>query len=94
MTVRSAAGGVIELVDLCPNEDAEPLLQLLLATPGAAVDWRGCRGAQTAVIQVLMAVRPRLLGPPAEPRLEKWVEPVLRRPPASERASHHLGEGE
>ena len=77
MTVQIAAGGCIELVGACPGEDAEPLLQLLLADRGATVDWRDCRGAHTAVVQVLMAVRPELLGPPADARLRDWVAPAL-----------------
>ncbi|HEX5460208.1 MAG TPA: hypothetical protein VFX20_09570 [Steroidobacteraceae bacterium] len=81
MTVRAGDGGCIELVNACPAADAEPLLQLLLATPGATIDWRACEGAHTAVVQVLMAARPRLLGPPADARLEEWLAPVIARPP-------------
>lgn len=81
MTVRMAPSGVIELLGECPGEDAESLLQLLLTTPGAAVDWRGCGSAHTAVVQVLMAARPRLLGPPANARLADWVAPALARAP-------------
>lgn len=77
MTVRIAAGGGIELVGICPSGDAEPLLQLLLADPGATVDWRDCRGAHTGVVQVLMAVKPKLLGPPADARLKDWVAPAI-----------------
>ncbi|HEY6514565.1 MAG TPA: hypothetical protein VIY50_00360 [Steroidobacteraceae bacterium] len=77
MTVRIAAGGGIELVGACPSEDAEVLLRLLLADPGTTVDWRDCRDAHTAVVQVLMAVRPRLLGPPADARLKDWVAPAI-----------------
>jgi hypothetical protein len=77
MTVRAGAGGYIELVGECPSEDAEPLLQLLLARPGTTVDWRECRGAHTAVVQVLMAARPKLLGPAADAGLRDWVEPAL-----------------
>jgi hypothetical protein len=80
MTVRIAAGGCIELVGACPSEDAEPLLQLLLADPGATVDWRACQGVHTAVVQVLMAVKPKLLGPPTDVRLEDWVAPVIANP--------------
>lgn len=80
MTVRMAAGGCIELCGTCPSADAEPLLQLLLADPGATVDWRDCQGAHTAVVQVLMAVKPKLLGPPADARLEDWVAPVIANP--------------
>lgn len=76
MTVR-AGGGSIELLDACPSADAEPLLQALLATPGSTVDWRSCRAAHTAVIQVLLAAKPRLLGPPADARLEEWVAPMI-----------------
>jgi hypothetical protein len=77
MTVRIADSGCIELVGACPSEDAEPLLQLLLADRGATVDWRDCRSAHTAVVQVLMAVAPKLLGPPADDRLKDWVAPAV-----------------
>ena len=77
MTVRAGGDGVIELAGTCVSADAEPLLQLLLATPGATVDWRDCRSAHTAVIQVLMAARSELLGPAADPRLESWVAPAI-----------------
>lgn len=80
MTVRIAASGCIELSGTCPGADAEPLLQLLLADPAATIDWRGCQGAHTAVVQVLMAVKPKLLGPPADSRLEDWVAPVIANP--------------
>lgn len=81
MTVRTGGDGSIELLGACPGADAEPLLQLLLAAPGAAVDWRGCRGAHTAVIQVLLAARPKLVGPPADDHLREWVAPLIA-PPA------------
>lgn len=85
MTVRAGDAGRIELVDTCPAADAEPLLQLLLAAPGATVDWRACRGAHTAVVQVLMAARPGLLGPPADARLKAWLAPVVACPPEPHR---------
>lgn len=81
MTVRIATSGCIELVGACPGEDAEPLLQFLLADRAATVDWRGCRGAHTAVVQVLMAVAPKLLGPPADERLKDWVAPAMTSAP-------------
>jgi hypothetical protein len=77
MTVRMAANGFVELLGACPSEDAEPLLQLLLAAPEATVDWRGCRSAHTAVVQVLMAAKPKLVGPPDGERLKDWVAPAL-----------------
>lgn len=77
MTVRTAADGTIELSGDCPLEDAEPLLRLLLSATPAVVDWRQCRAAHTAVIQVLMAAGPTLRGPPADDRLAGWVAPAL-----------------
>lgn len=76
-----AVSGAIELIGACGSDDAEPLLRLLLSHPGATVDWRACRGAETAVIQVLMAAAPALQGPAADTRLENWVAPALA-PPA------------
>lgn len=87
MTVRANSNGLIELAGICPSADAEPLLQLLLAAPAAAVDWRDCRGAHTAVIQVLMAARPELRGPPADARLREWVAPAITSRPDAETAS-------
>jgi hypothetical protein len=73
------AGTSIELEGDCPSEDAEMLLQHLLTVPTASVDWRSCESAHTAVIQVLLAARPKLLGPPAGRALKDWVEPLLAR---------------
>lgn len=77
MTVRVTGAGSIELVGACPSADAEALLQHLLADPSATVDWRECGSAHTAVIQVLMAVKPKLLGPPADAGLRDWVAPAI-----------------
>ena len=77
MTVRIAASGCIELVGACPSSDAEPLLQLLLADRGATVDWRECRSAHAAVVQVLLAVKPKLLGLPVGAVLKDWVAPAM-----------------
>jgi hypothetical protein len=77
MTVEVLPGGVIELKGVCSSEEGEILLQRLLATPNMMVDWRGCESAHTSVVQVLMAVRPKLLGPPAAVLLEQWVQPML-----------------
>jgi hypothetical protein len=87
MTVRAGGDGLIELVGTCAGTDAEPLLQLLLATPEATVDWRDCQGAHTAVVQVLLAAKPRLLGPAADARLQEWAAPAIAPPPDAEIAS-------
>lgn len=82
MTVRMAQDGSILLVGLCPSDDAEPLLQQLLASATAAVDWRACESAHSAVVQVLLVARRRMIGPPASPVLRDWVQPLLPPPPA------------
>jgi hypothetical protein len=79
MTVQLSAAGEILLAGNCPNEDAEALLQYLSANPGAPIDWRACESAHTAVIQVLMAATPKLLGPPAGQALRNWVAAALTR---------------
>jgi hypothetical protein len=77
MTIRLTAPAEIVLEGACSSEDAEILLQKLTATPTARVDLRTCEFAHSAVIQVLMAAKPRLLGPPAGSALRNWVYPIL-----------------
>jgi hypothetical protein len=77
MTVRMGKDQMIVLEGRCPVEDADTLVQLLLSAPSAAVDWRDCDYAHTAVIQVLLAARPELHGPPAAKSLRDWIEPAV-----------------
>jgi hypothetical protein len=72
------ADGSIVLEGRCPVEEAEPLVRLLSQDPRAAVDWRGCEDAHAAVVQVLLAARPTMIGPPVSWFLRDWVEPLLR----------------
>ena len=77
MTIRVFDDGTIALEGACPVEDAELLQRQLLAHPAATVDWRSCIGAHTAVVQILLAARPRLVGPPASAFLRTHLEPLL-----------------
>ena len=77
MTVRFNVEGRIVLEGSCPHEEAETLLQHLIATPEAAVDLRACDFAHTAVVQVLLAYKPHLLGPPRGHAIRDWVYPQL-----------------
>lgn len=81
MTVRITPNGSIVLEGICGSEDAEALLQQLLAHPAATVDWRACEAAHTAVVQVLMAARPILVGSPVSAQLQNWVQPWLTTKP-------------
>ncbi|EWY38675.1 hypothetical protein N825_12750 [Skermanella stibiiresistens SB22] len=80
MTVRRLDGVVILEGD-CPVDEAEPLLDALLAMPGAAVDWSGCVQLHTSLVQVLLAVRPVTRGVPEGDFLKKWIAPILGRDP-------------
>ena len=77
MSVRLAPTGVIELEGVCTSEDAEVLLQHLLAVPDAVIDWEACESAHTAVIQVLLLAKPTLRGVPKGAALRDWVHPLL-----------------
>jgi hypothetical protein len=77
MTVRMQQGAIV-LGGHCPSGDAEHLLQLLLTEPAAFVDWRTCESAHTAVIQVLLAAKRDILGPPSSAELALIV-PFLTR---------------
>jgi hypothetical protein len=77
MTVHIASPALILLEGTCPSEDSETLLQALLEHPGAVVDWTACDSAHTAVIQVLVAFKPKLTGPPAGNVLRQWVAPAM-----------------
>ena len=77
MTVRVLEDGTIALAANCPVEDAETLVRLLLADPGAEVDWCACDQAHTAVVQVLLASGRKTRGPPRSIFLRNWVEPLL-----------------
>lgn len=77
MTVTRGADGTIRLAGHCGPDDAEALLRHLGEDPGAVVDWRDCTGIHAAVIQVLMALRPALVGPPSDDFLQRHVAPLL-----------------
>jgi hypothetical protein len=77
MSVR-LANGVIILEGDCPVDEAESLLELLLANPGASVDWSACGRLHTAVVQVLLVTRPPMEGEPGTPFLRQWIDPIIR----------------
>jgi len=77
LTIRMAGSDIIELEGSCSLEDAEVLFQHLLEHEAAVVDWRRCKEAHTAVIQVLLASKRPLHGPPAGAFLEKYIEAAL-----------------
>jgi hypothetical protein len=79
MTITVATNDTVELRGVCTVEDAETLLQQLLATPDAMVDWSACESAHTAVIQVLLVAGSRMTGSPSDRFLRHFVGPGLQR---------------
>lgn len=79
MTIELGDLGGILLIDDCPIEDADVLLQKLLDDPGVAIDWARCTSAHAAVIQVLLAAGRVPSGVPKNAFLEAIVQPALGR---------------
>lgn len=77
MTVRAPEAELIVLEGDCPSEDAEMLLQRLLAAPAAIVDLQHCESLHAAVIQVLMAAEPTLRMPSTDTAVGGWLRGVL-----------------
>jgi hypothetical protein len=77
MTIRQGDDATIILEGICPLEDAEPLWRLLRAQPGSTVDWRSCLQAHMAIVQLLMASRAVLRGPPEGAFLRDFIAPQL-----------------
>lgn len=74
MTVRRRPDGMITLEGSCGVEDAEPLLQMLIATPRGPIDWTSCDHIHAAVVQVLLFANPAILGPCGDRWAEKWIK--------------------
>ncbi len=75
--MRKVDDRTVALEGACGAEDAEPLLQAILASPGVIVDWRACEWAHTAVVQVLIAAGVEIAGPAASDFLRDHVELAL-----------------
>ncbi|MCO6419969.1 hypothetical protein JYK14_27960 [Siccirubricoccus sp. KC 17139] len=71
---------VVHLRGDCPVEDAELLLSLLREGGGRMVQIGEADRLHTAVVQVLLALRPPLAGAPTDPFLSRWLVPLLRAP--------------
>lgn len=75
MTVR-VTEDAIGLVGRCLVEDAEALLTAIQQNPELPVDVSGLQRLHMAVAQVLMVLKPRIAGDPADTFL---IEHVFRR---------------
>lgn len=68
---------IVRCRDVCTVEEALPLLEFLRTGRNVRVDLAGCTYLHTALVQVLLAVRPRITGRPADPALARWLMPLL-----------------
>lgn len=66
-------GAPIRLEGVCPVDDAETLASLILEHPTAPVDWTACTRLHTAVYQVLLGLRPSVIGVCGDPFVERWL---------------------
>jgi hypothetical protein len=73
VSVCRRSDGTILLEGVCPVEDAESLLQMLQATPAAPLDWTRSNHLHTAVLQVILATRPTLIGRCGDAWVAEWV---------------------
>ena len=73
----SLDGNVVRLHGDCPVEDAETVMSLLQATMDRNVSLTEVRILHTAVLQVLLALRPKLVGPVRDPFISRWLAPLL-----------------
>jgi hypothetical protein len=77
MSVR-LDGNIILLEGDCRVEDAEPLLALLRADSARVVDLSSSEQLHTAIVQILMALRPRTKGSCKDCFVQEWIAPFLQ----------------
>ncbi len=70
-------GDVIGIHDPSRIEDAEALLVWLQQDRSRFVDLTHAGCPHAAVVQILLAFRPRFVAPPNDPFLERWLFPHI-----------------
>ena len=61
-------------------EEAGEFVEWLLADDSRQVDLAPCRGLHSALLQSLMALKPRLVALPQDRQLAHWIAPFVPRP--------------
>ena len=79
MPIRTEAEA-LHLEAVCGVEEALALLEQLAAAPPPGIDLSACTHLHTALVQVLVACRPRILAPPEDAFLARWLMPLLPAP--------------
>ncbi|MER2494306.1 hypothetical protein [Catenovulum sediminis] len=65
---------IMHLQQDCGAEEAEQLLEWLLANPKGQISLESCSHLHTAVLQVLMAFRPKICAPSLTMPLDKLLQ--------------------
>ncbi len=73
---------IIRLQGLCRVEEAETLTALLQSNPGAALDVSACTGLHAAVLQVMLAFGPAVVGESDDTFLRSLLPSLTARPAA------------
>ncbi len=76
MSVR-IAGDIVFVEGPSDVADAEPLLSAVLENPAREVDLGNASRLHSAVIQLLLSLRPRIVRPPADPFYVTHIAPLL-----------------
>ncbi len=76
MSVR-LDGDIIRLEGRCGVEEAERFLVLLQQTPERRVDLADAETLHTALVQIIMALSPQLIGECGDAFVREWIVPHL-----------------
>ena len=76
-------GAIIRLQGVCRVEDAEPLTALLQSVSDSTLDLSACEELHAAVVQAILAFRPKIVGVPDDPFLRDRLLPALTGDPSS-----------
>jgi len=63
--------------DICEIEEAESLLEWLIEKPKGQVNLKQLKIFHTAILQVLMAIKPTISVWPEDQGLNDWLQPLL-----------------
>jgi hypothetical protein len=68
---------LVRIDGVCGVEEAMPLLEFLQSHGDARIDMRTCTHLHSAALQVLMVAANRVVVPPEEEFLARWLIPML-----------------
>ncbi|MGN7610967.1 hypothetical protein ACQZV8_02665 [Magnetococcales bacterium HHB-1] len=73
-----------QLIDMCTIEEAEALFEWLQNNPEGGINLEKCEHLHTAILQVLIALKPKVTVLPEEKFLAQWAFAHILWPESSE----------